>query len=398
MRIALIDEWVAPKGKPFFGGPDSRLINLSRHLATKNEVHIITSQIDGGERIEEYDGISVHRVGRKRQFTQRGDFLGRLQFGSFVASKVKELQPDLVNPAGFVSYDGGYKAAREIGVPSIVTVHEVWQGEWIRNMGLINGVIGQVLEKHYLKNRFDGYLAVSNFTKKKLVDMIGITPGSIEVLYNGIDPEVFRPTSAEKFSEPTVLTVCRLVKYKRVEDLVRAVGILKTEYPDIRLKIVGEGPMKIPLEELVHAMHLEGHVEFLGKIPDTHEMAEILRRSHVFALPSVAEGFGMVIVEAMASGVPFVSSRLDPLREVTDDGKGGLFFDPTDHEDLADKIRSLLDDAAMTRVKIHEGITLSERYHWDVLAAQLESYYRNIIAAFTVETRTTRKGWFNPNL
>jgi glycosyltransferase involved in cell wall biosynthesis len=382
MKIAMVDEWVAPRGRPFFGGPDSRLISLCQHLKKKNDIHIITSHIEGGERIEDHDGITVHRVGKKRNFTQRGDFLERLKFGSLVASKVKELKPDLVSPAGFVSYEGGYVGAREIGVPSVVTVHEVWLGEWIRNMGLINGVIGHVLERHYLNYNFDGYIAVSNFTKQKLVDKVGVRPDNIEVVYNGIDPEIYRPANEEKFSEPTVLTICRLVGYKRVQDLVRAIGILKDEYPDIRLKIIGIGPMEASLKEMADELKMNGNVEFLGKVAETNQLAEILQKSHVFALPSVAEGFGMVVVEAMASGVPFVASRIPPIEEVTEDGRGGLLFNPTDHEDLADKIRQLLGDSTLAREKALEGAALSERYRWEVLSAHLEEYYRQILSGF----------------
>jgi len=380
MKIAMVDEWVAPKGKPFFGGPDSRLISLCQHLKKGNDIHIITSNIEGGERIEDYDGITVHRVGKKRNFTQRGDFLERLKFSSLVASRVKELNPDLVSAAGFVSYEGGYVGAREIGVPSVVTVHEVWLGEWIRNMGLINGMIGHLLEKRYLKYDFDGYVAVSNFTKKKLIDKVGVQPDSIEVVYNGIDPAIYRPAEEEKFSEPTVLTICRLVGYKRVQDLMRAIALLKSEYPDIRLKIIGTGPMEASLKELAVELQMNGHVEFLGKIAGTHELAEILQKSHVFALPSVAEGFGMVVVEAMACGVPFVASRIAPIEEVTDDGQGGLLFNPMDCEDLADKIRQLMGDSTLTREKVREGTALSRRYRWEVLSSHLEQYYRQILS------------------
>lgn len=80
MRIAFVDEWVAPKGMPFFGGPNARLINLAKHLTKENDIHIITSFIDGGESLENYDDIEIHRIGRKRIFTQKGDFreIGRL--------------------------------------------------------------------------------------------------------------------------------------------------------------------------------------------------------------------------------------------------------------------------------------------------------------------------------
>jgi len=82
MKIAIVTEYLAPEGKPYFGGVDARTINLAKNLAKNNDVHIITTFMDGTERLEDYEGVKIHRIGKKRKFTQRGDFLQRLKFNS----------------------------------------------------------------------------------------------------------------------------------------------------------------------------------------------------------------------------------------------------------------------------------------------------------------------------
>ncbi len=367
MKIAMVTEYLAPKDKPYFGGVDARTINLATNLAKDNEVHIITTFMEGTERIEKYDDVTIHRVGKKRKFTQRGDFLQRIKFNSAVASEILKLRPDVVDASGFVSYAGSYKGAKKIKVPAVVTVHEVWQGEWVQNMGLINGLAGHFLEKHYLKYPFDEYIAVSKFTKEKLIEKIGIAKEKIAVVYNGIDLDLYESTTVdEKYANPTIVTVCRLVAYKRVDDLIRALKILKLDFPEIQLKIIGTGPKENYLRILSRDLGLEDNVNFLGKIRDTREMIKILKKSHVFALPSIAEGFGMVIIEAMACGLPYVASDIPPIREVTNGGIGGLLCKPKNCEDLALKIKKLLSGESL-RTDILKNVDKHiVKYDWSI--------------------------------
>lgn len=380
MKIAMVTEYLAPKGKPYFGGVDARTINLATNLAKHNEVHIITTFMEGTERIENYDDVKIHRVGRKRKFTQRGDFLQRIKFNSAVASEILKLQPEVVDASGFVSYAGSYKGAKKIDVPAVVTVHEVWQGEWVQNMGLINGLAGHFLEKHYLKYPFDEYIAVSKFTKEKLIEKMRIAEEKIAVVYNGIDLDLYESTTVdEKYANPTIVTVCRLVAYKRVDDLIRALKILKLDFPEIQLKIIGTGPKENYLRILSSDLGLEDNVDFLGKIANTREMIKILKRSHVFALPSIAEGFGMVIIEAMACGLPYVASDIPPIREVTNGGIGGKLYEPKDYEDLAVNIKTQLTENT-SRTKMMKDINrYIEKYDWRHVAYVAEERYNKLL-------------------
>ncbi len=381
MRIAMVTEYLASKGAPHFGGVDARTINLARRLAGEHEVHIITSYLEGTERLEQYDAVTIHRVGRRRTFTQRGDFFNRFHFNFAIAAKIQELKPDLVDASGFVAYNGSYRGASKIGVPVIATVHEVWQGEWFHNMGIVNGLIGHILERYYLKKPFDKYIAVSDFTKRKLIDRLGIEGEKIKIIYNGVDLKLYESILPEmKYSDPTIVTVCRLVGYKRVNDLIKAVALLKKEHPNLKLKIIGEGPEEESLRKLTREHDLEQSVEFLGKITEFSDVIKILKRSHIFALPSVTEGFGMVIIEAMASGIPYVASNIPPIYEVTEGGTGGILCTPRNCVEFAGSIEKLLTDERVYDEKVTSINSYVERYNWASISATAEQFYQRTLS------------------
>ncbi len=218
MIMAVVTEYLAKKEDPLFGGVDSRVINLCKELAKRNEVHVFASLQSGKEGIEQYDDIIVHRVGKSRPFVQGGQFLSRMDFNKRCAKEVAKLNPDVIEASGFVSYSAGTYCRKLTSIPTMVTVHEVWQGEWARNMGLLNGAVGNLLERRNLMKPFDKYIAVSEFTKGKLVENLGIDPENVCVIRNGVDRAYYDSIDIEaKFASPTIVTICRLVSYKRVD-------------------------------------------------------------------------------------------------------------------------------------------------------------------------------------
>ena len=132
-----------------------------------------------------------------------------------------------------------------------------------------------------------------------------------------------------------------MVSYKRIDDLIRAVKILKLDFPNVKLKIIGIGPQEEYLKKLSKNLGIEDDINFVGKISNASDLIKVLKSSHVFALPSIAEGFGIVIIEAVAAGIPYVASDIPPIREVTNGGIGGLLCEPKNYNDLALKIKTL---------------------------------------------------------
>lgn len=377
MRIAIATEFVAPEGESFFGGVDSRTIHLGKELSRRNEVHIFTSRQPGQDRLESYGDIQIHRLGKPKSFVQRGNFLSRLKFNQECVKEIASIEPDVVEGSGFVSYLGSYLSGVEAGSPKMVTVHEVWHGEWRQNMGILNGAIGSILEREYLKNPFDKYIAVSEFTRRKLIDL-GIEPHKTCVVKNGIDLDMFQRTTVdERYETPTIITVCRLVPYKKVDLLFRAVASLRHKYPDIRLLVIGKGPEETKLRLLAEELSILNNVKFVGKIALMRDLIGMIKRSHAFALPSIVEGFGMAVVEAMAAGTPYVASDIPPIREATGGGLGGRLFKPLDLQDLVRQLDNVLEKGIEPDPRINK---LLEEYDWSNIARQYENEIRHLVA------------------
>lgn len=379
MKIAMVTEYIAPRGEYYTGGVDARTINIAKILSRDNDVHLITSFIEGSDRIEHYNGIEILRVGRRRGVVQKGDLLKRAMFNSEISNEILRLKPDIVDASGLVSYAGGYKGANRLSIPSIATVHDVWQGRWADIMGIANGVIGNVLERHYLKYPFNGYISVSNFTKEKLINNLGIPKEKISVIYNGVDLDfVDSIRGNDKYPTPTLVSICRLVSYKRVHDLIRSTGLLVREFPNIKLKLVGNGPQEGYLRQLSRDLGIKDNVDFLSGLSN-EEVIQVLKKSHVFIMPSVVEGFCMTVIEAMAANIPYVASNIPPIREVTNGGVGGILYTPKDYNGLAENISRLLQDRSLYRKLSNNGRKYVERYDWNSIGMEAEKFYRHVL-------------------
>lgn len=193
----------------------------------------------------------------------------------------------------------------------------------------------------------------------------------------GVECSVFpHIVRIEKFSNQktvghyaTLLSAKSLVKYSSVDDLIKAYAIIKRKFPNVTLKIAGDGPEKENLQKLVLELSLTG-VDFVGNIP--HEkMPELLQSATVLIHGTRVESFGIVLVEAMASGTPIVSTDVGGIPDVIEDGIDGFLVPHGDYESLAKKVLGLLTDHEMYNRIRENGIRKSEKYGPFVLTRDL---------------------------
>ncbi len=373
VKICMVTEYVAPEGEPPLGGVGKRTKELAKHMAKKHDVHLITSKLDGTDRKEKLGEAIVHRVGESRKHVQRGDLWGRYKLNKKFKEKIIELNPDVVDASGFVAYPGSYKGAKQIGAKSCVTVHEVWQGEWIQNMGIINGIIGNILERFYLNRDFDQFITVSNFTKKRLLNKLKIKNSDVDVVYNGVDFELIDDVQInERYESPTIVSVGRLVPYKRYDLMLKVIKELQKEIEGIQLVLIGEGSEEENLKKLSKKLGIEDKVEFKGRIPDYEDLIKEMKKADMFSMTSITEGFGLVVIEAMASGLPYVITDIPPFREVTKNGKGGYLFETDNFDEYCSKIKKCL----KKEKNFDSKKFVKENYDWGIVTKNLEKVYR----------------------
>jgi len=196
----------------------------------------------------------------------------------------------------------------------------------------------------------------TSFNRDHLVRVHGADPGRIRVMPFGVDVETFRPASgsagtgadATAAGVTHLVSVGRLVWQKAHHLLLGACSRLRRRGIPFRLTIVGEGEERPALEALRAHLGLDDVVDLPGAMPES-EVARVLAQSDLFVLASVSEGFGLVLLEAMACGVPVVAPALNGLPEVVADGVEGRLFAPGSEAELADAIAALAADPDLRR-------------------------------------------------
>jgi len=144
-------------------------------------------------------------------------------------------------------------------------------------------------------------------------------------VYNGVDPDAFFPADTPPAGDAVVASVGSLIPIKGHDVTLRAIAELRGEYPELRVRIVGEGPELRRLQGLALELGVDEHVDFFGRRTRS-EVAEMLRGSHIFVLPSRYEGLGCAYLEAMASGLPVIAYRGQGIQEVIRHNDTGLLM------------------------------------------------------------------------
>ncbi|MGC8535018.1 MAG: glycosyltransferase [Rhizomicrobium sp.] len=242
--------------------------------------------------------------------------------------------------------------ARRLGVPLVTTFHgfdaTLSTASLLRSPAWAN----YPLFRHQLAQQGDLFLCVSSFIRDRVLAM-GFPEARTQVHYIGEDYRAIQPRSPQEETR-TILHVARLVEMKGTKYLIRGFAELSRRRQDVQLVIIGDGPMRASLQALTRSLGLEERVQFLGARPHGEVLAW-MRRALMLVLPSIltrsgrTEGLGMVLLEAAATGVPVVGSRIGGIPEVVVDGQTGFLVPARDPDALASRMLCLLEDPTRRR-------------------------------------------------
>jgi glycosyltransferase involved in cell wall biosynthesis len=229
-------------------------------------------------------------------------------------------------------------------------------------------------------------LTVSEASKRDIIRLLNVPPEKIVVVYNSID-ERFRVTPSEEATAMVreryqldhrfMLYVGNIKPHKNLVRVVEALDRLrKRGFDDLTLLIIGDEISKLPaLRRAVHRHKLHKHVRFLGYLPDD-TLAILYRLAAVFVFPSLYEGFGLPPLEAMACGLPVVTSNVSSLPEVT--GDAAVLVDPYDVQSIADGIAKVLSDPALREDLRVKGIARARAFSWERSVARTREIYQEV--------------------
>jgi glycosyltransferase involved in cell wall biosynthesis len=262
---------------------------------------------------------------------------------------------------------------RKIGsVPLVITTHGLigqTAPYWFSNFYL--STIGKFTLK--CADRIISYTEV----EKETLSNLGIDKKKIKVIPNGVDTKLFLPMEKQGNNITRILWVGRFVPGKGVEYLIGAFNSLVKEYPDLKLLMIGEGPLKENIEQKVHDLGLTESISIKMFVPN-FELPIIYQSSDVFVLPSLSEGVPRVILEAMACGIPIVCTELPQLTDIV---KGcGLLVPLMDSQALAEATSKIISDTELVRKFGEKGRAKVVKDHsWENIVKKTIGLYEELI-------------------
>jgi glycosyltransferase involved in cell wall biosynthesis len=216
-------------------------------------------------------------------------------------------------------------------------------------------------------------VCVSEAVRSSLVEWKPSLKGRCEVLHNGIDLGRFESGERTDRSVPVVISVGRLTASKGYATALRAIALLSDL--DLRYVLVGDGPQRKRLEKLARHLGVWKRVRFAGR---SHDVPGLLARADVFLHPSRSEGFGISVLEAMASGLPVVCTDLPALREITGPfGESALRSSP-DHRAMAAHLRALLQNPGLRDSMGRSGRARAEGFDIQSVAQSHIALYEHV--------------------
>jgi glycosyltransferase involved in cell wall biosynthesis len=255
----------------------------------------------------------------------------------------------------------------------------------ITNHGLISSSAPKWLNTLYKKTfskatfRIADHIICYTDIEKETIAKMGIDPKRISVIHNGVDTTFFVPGDSKKSGDKKqILWVGRFVTGKGVEYLIEAFSQVQKKIPGAQLFLVGDGPEKIAIEDRIKKLHLHSSVTLIDYL-DNEELPEIYKNSDIFVLPSLMEGVPRTLLEAMACGVPVVTTDLPHLVGIIEGA--GLVVPPKDPALLSDAILSILEDRSLAETMGQRGRKRIEQdYSWEDTVEKTLALYESVIA------------------
>lgn len=323
-----------------FGGLENGLVNLVNHMPAGRYRHAIVCLAGFNPafraRVERPD-VEVVSLDK-----QAGKDLGAYRR---MWRTLRRLRPDVVHTRNLGTVDMQWVAA-SAGVQHRVHGEHGWEAADPRGRSLRSLRI-----RRACRPVIHRYVPMSQDLARWLEREVGVDPAKIRQLYSGVDTTRFTPAPGER-AVVTLGTVGRLDPVKNHAGLLEALAALGGRNRQLRLVVVGDGPLRSSLEDKASSLGIAGQVRFTGA---SNETAELMRGFDIFVLPSLNEGISNTILEAMATGLPVVAARVGGNPELVLDAVTGTLYDPLDPGALERALVSYIADPARRRAHGNAG-------------------------------------------
>lgn len=352
-------------------GTEMATYNIAKRL-NDHDISVITSLDKGLPSESIMDGFKVYRIYRPGKNNKIGVLLSAPLFWISIFFKLWKLKPDLVHFQGLSTGIIGIFSKKILKIPYIV---------WPRGSDVyLPHPIMRLLHKSIFENA-SSIVALTEYMKKTIKK---VTDKEINVIPNGVDLSKFTVNENKSnirhelnipLDKTILILVGRLYPVKGVEYLIESISFLKETRDDFKLLIIGDGSERSYLEKLSEELNITNYVEFRGKIPND-EVPLYLKASDIFILPSLSEGFPNALLEAMASGLPVVTTKIRGLDEIVEEGINGFLVNPKSPEEIANKVDLIMQDNTLSERFSQNNKLKAKEYEWETVIKKLNEIYK----------------------
>jgi glycosyltransferase involved in cell wall biosynthesis len=375
----------------FLGGVERRILETAKRLQTEADITIYCGTKAGLHKPTAVEGATIVPCAS----TDRIFPLDNWTFNHTLSKMAQKIKADVYESHTVSGY--GFQNSlkkKNVKAPFITTVHGVLADEYAQaelrgglsaRAKVANFFMGRLakIEEKSAKNA-TLVVTISEYSKKKIVDLYGLPTDKIRIVPNGVDTERFRPRvdGCEKIRKRVsagdrqiVLFVGRLIPRKGLSYLIEASKRVVQKRKDTLFVIVGNGPLRNRLEADVKTAGVANNFAFFGDASE-NELTEAYRCADLFAFPSIQEGQGIALLEAQASAKPVVAFNVSGVAEAVRDNETGFLVEPSDSEKLAEAILKLLsDDALRDKMGVKGREFVKNTLSWDICAQKMLSAY-----------------------
>jgi glycosyltransferase involved in cell wall biosynthesis len=377
VKVAIFVYFFPPK---WIGGVEIATYYLAKQLQANGiEVHVITSRDPGMPEEENYEGFMVHRL-----YLPKLSTLGNALFQLNLFLAVKKIDPDVVH-FQYVSTSTYATLIKTIlKKPYIVVGHG--SDVYLEKQNRVRLFFLKKILKTTIRNA-NAVIALTDHMKQRIQEDYGrssiVIPDGVDLkrFSLAVSKEAARTKLQLKHDEKIIVFVGNLRAIKGIEYLIRAVEIIRDRGPLTRLLVVGGAASGVVKEEererlnnLVSTLGLGECVTFVGGIPNDR-VPEYLAASDIFVLPSLSEGFGIVLLEAMAAALPIVATNVTGISSIVKEGVNAFLVEPRDAVQIAEKVTTLLNDPELRHRMSENNRVTVQKYAWERVAKEMEQIY-----------------------
>jgi glycosyltransferase involved in cell wall biosynthesis len=351
---------------PWWGGGGAvRVFEISRRLARRHEITVVTGNFPGAVSEEEIEGVRYIRVGYPNN-----RWVSRLSFTVMANRWVRKANVDL-----WVNHFSAFSPVMIQKDPVILVFYHVVGRHALKKYPLI-GIASWVAEEYTLRSHHH-ILTIAPSVEALIREKLDNREADIRCIFTGIDSSCFTTVPAE---QNYILYLGRYDLYmKGIDTLLSAFSDVVKRCPAIRLKMAGRGKDLVQVKQIVHHLRLTDRVDLLGPISD-EEKHRLLAGALMVCMPSRFEGWGIVAIEAGAAGKPVIGTTIPGLSDAIRDGETGLLVPPNSSKALSETILRLLDDPAERHRLGTNGRNYARNFDWDRIAEEEETYYLTVVS------------------